>query len=480
MILIAHDLVVHGVSTGIGSGGDGLAILAIAQLVNQLATGCLTLIDQCLSITGIGQLVSSRCSHAGLCLGNCYSYLNAGHHIVVVGIVGGVSYIEGVLTCVAHSTGALPSKAVGQSDLGQALAVDSGQAGGNLIAGVSLGNGNGVGCREAVVIINDGNHRITCIQIQNSICPILSNLYCLTVDGDSHIADRIIHTLNGSKQITQGHGSTINQILHSHGAELILCQDVLHLPGVHICSKLVIQSFHSRNLGFGINGTVSAQSTVDSLHSLLQGSLVLSAFHGQLCTVYIEPNHGLAANVRRNTDGIERFVILAEDILQAKGQGLLLNGTGFHAENRIIIIEPHGIAVTGNHGVDHIISIVLGLVTQRHRTGNQADMGNARIKTVGRINALLLNHQVGLIILLNQLLHSAIDGTAEAAALAGIVCIICAIHQLQGCTRSHGGIDNIITVQIQHHIFVDGHAIHILGQNLNICGFFTCRNTDSK
>ena len=103
-------------------------------------------------------------------------------------------------------------------------------------------------------------------------------------------------------------------------------------------------------------------------------------------------------------------------------------------------VDPHGITIAFHHGVDHAVSIEIGLVAQTCHIGGKADLGDTCIEAVGGVHAFFLDHQVVLGIVLNQLLHSTVDSTGKAAALFCIILVVGRVDQLQRHALCHGGI----------------------------------------
>ena len=104
---------------------------------------------------------------------------------------------------------------------------------------------------------------------------------------------------------------------------------------------------------------------------------------------------------------------------------------------------------SGNHWIDLVVSMEFRLIAQGNPFRHQTDVGDFRTEAVGRIFAILFDNKVTLVIVVYDLLHSAVDSAAEAAALGCVIFIIGAVHQLQGNTFCNCGIGNMITVQIQ-------------------------------
>ena len=289
---------------------------------------------------------------------------------------------------------------------------------------LSLSNVNGGFCSPAAAIIGDGDHSLACVQIQSSFRPVFSHGNFLAVDGDGHILTNG-HTLHSGKQLTQGKRIAIGSRNIFNSFKLILGEDVFLRPAVCIACELLEHITNSLDLIQGIGGAVIAQIGVYRFHSLTQSCAVIRTGDGQFLTLHRKGNDGIALDGGGSAQLIA-CLVLAENVLQAQGQHILLDRTGLHIGLCLQVVNTQAVAVAGDQGIDHFVSLKGGLIAQRHAAGYQADAGDTGVEAVGGVNAIFFYNQVRLDLTggLGNLLDRTVDGTAQATALACIVIIV--------------------------------------------------------
>ena len=299
-------------------------------------------------------------------------------------------------------------------------------------------------------------------QRQSGICPVFADGNSLTVYGDGHIFTKG-HALHSGKHLTQGQSLAIGGGHIFNRDELVLGKDVFHLPVGHVPGILIVKILDGLHLGGGVGIAVIAQGFVHSLNSLAQGGVVVGTGDGQFLAIYRKGNDGIALNGSGGTQ-LAQSLVLAENVLQAQGQHILLDAAVFHISLGLQVVNTQAVAVAGDQSIDHSVSLEGSLIAQGNRAGNQANIGNTGIEAVSRVNAILADHQVILGVTLNQLFHSTIDSTGQAAALVCLILIVGGVHQLQGNSLVNGDVGGLESVQIQAQVMINHNPVNVLGQ----------------